>query len=146
MILKWKHPRLKIVPLSDFKGSVTLVQGYNDISDDDYKEIEKTIKFSIENGDIEVIRKEISVNEDLIGDGKKGKGKGKVKKFVAIPFKNLAHEKKVQIISETDDLKSLEKWLSKESGEVDEVIRIDIKKRIEEVKIYLKTGVKPKDQ
>ncbi len=153
MIVEWKKPNLKVIPIRAIQNSVVdgktvgriitkstviLTPGGNDIPDEQWEELKANVQDNIDLGDLIVHQK-----EDLIGNSKGGKGKEVTKKSNPVPFKDLSTGKKKALIKDTENIKSLDKWLS---AEPDETLKVDIKKRIEEIKVYLKTGKKPEDQ
>jgi hypothetical protein len=111
------------------KGYLTLTPGYNEIPDVAWNEIvEKfpAVKREIEFGKIKEYKPEIK--EKTVGKGDKKK---KVKEKKGKEFKDLTVAEAKKVISDTNNIKALEKFAEKEERAD---IRNTIKDRIEEIK------------
>ena len=130
MFIDWKNNRVKVIPLTDKgkaaskvkKSNIILLPGINDIPDTLWKVLKeyKSIKASIERGDIEEVEKKVST------------GNSGQKKTITT-FKELPQKEAEELISQTVNLQTLKKW-KKQDTRSD--IRVAIEDRIKEIKNY----------
>jgi len=131
MILKWNKKCLKVIPVkgkksNNIKSKIVLMFGYNDIIDEYWPLIEPIVQDRLDDGMLEVIAQE----KEVTRKGPGGKERNVVEKK-PIPFSELSSVKADKLIEETFNLKTLEKWLKKETR--DEV-RLSLKERIDYIK------------
>ena len=128
MIVKNTKKGFITIPLV-IKGKVskiiTLKEGYNEISDEIWKELEKQIQ------------EHISSKKIIPVCGKKEEKEIKTKKGVkrittheTIPFENLERDEALKCIDKCYDIKLLGKWLKKTK---DEEIRLALKNQIDKI-------------
>lgn len=152
MIIEWKKNCLKIIPLTKDAGEavkrlgknkIILLPGNNEIDDvvwDSIKEY-KSIQKSLESGQIkikeystkEVEKKEMVEEENEKGEKKKVEKKTKIKVVKGKTLKDLDPDKAREIVENTYDIPTLEKWRNDE-GRAD--IRNMIDDKIKEIKDY----------
>ena len=144
MIIEWKQQRLNVISIkprtaseqkkASGKSQIILLPGTNEVDDGDWDIIEGLLEDQIKVGNILVHALKEKVIEQI--DGKPVK---QIKRK-AIPFKDLAPDKAVEIIKECNDPKTLKKWLKKA---IKDEIRLSIKERIDEIDDFI--NAKPED-
>jgi hypothetical protein len=131
------------------RGSIALVPGNNEVSDDFWNEVKKSEAIRRKLGSkqlkevaVKGVEKEVTKEvEEKTEDGKTKKTKKKVKEKVnePVPFSEVDASEAEKIVTETYDLKTLKKWKDTESRDS---VRLAISKQIEKVDKY---GVKEQE-
>lgn len=146
MIVNNKKKGMLIVPLSLAVGdigkgvmpaisNINLLPGFNEIKDSDWEKLKPSLQYKLDSKELEVISEK---KVEVVKEGKGDKATTKeIKKEKALKFSELTIDKIKEILPETNDVKLLEKW---SDGEKRDDVRLMIRKRIEEVEDYIKTG------
>lgn len=136
----------KLAPNGVSLGTLTLLQGVNKVSDEDWELVRSLVKDKIDRKIIIEKHAEIKVTEESVideetgepvKDKKTGKEK-KVKKTKVVKskdLKDLSAEAALEIVKETYDLKTLNDWINNGKIGKDEV-RAAVRDQIELVESY----------
>ena len=138
MIVNWKKPKagVKIVPITNERGEIeknlVLLPGYNEVSEEDWNKARNHAQIAdyIKRGFFEEVGevKELPQTEEEKKNGKKnGKKKSKIKE---IPLGKLKAEKALEVVNDTYQIETLEKWRKVESRDE---IRAAIANQIEAI-------------
>lgn len=137
MIVNWKKEKAGIlyIPLADGSGKdLMFLQGHNEVSEEDWETVKehKSVQKHIERGDlIEVIEEEQIEKPVRMRKGKETEEKSyKVKKQIK-DFPEMSAKKAREIVQDTYDIETLERWLGKEGRDE---IRALIHNQIELIK------------
>jgi len=129
-LINWKQDRAKVVPKNTAKGkkvkskeTVIFIPGYNEVSEKDWKAIEKNCEPRLKDGNLEVITMQVK-RED-------GKEQEKPVSFAQIAESD--PERARQIIAGTYSENLLTKW-RKNSGK--DEIRVAISNQIDDIRNY----------
>lgn len=135
MIINWKKPRAGVLIIPKIVNgqvvkNIQLLPGNNEISDEEWEAVKPNCQDHINAGNlIEMAVKKIEKMEEIEGkDGKKTKKF--VKKEEGKKIKEINAKQAKEIVLDTWDLKTLEKWLNEEGRDE---IRAIIHNQIEEV-------------
>lgn len=134
MIVEWKDNRVVVIPF-DNNNSIRLLPGFNEVNEDEWK---KAKKFTNLENDYQwrfikevVAEKEIVTEKENKKTGEKIIEKSIEKKFVDL--KDLPDEKAEEVVLDTFDIKTLEKWKKIEGRDN---VRISIIEQIKNIKEY----------
>lgn len=133
MIVKNNRDGLTVIPLKNKEGKVlasrisnlVLYPGYTAIDDGIWEIIEDSAKLLVESEQLQLVTKE---EKSLDEDG------NKVKKQVGVPFNKLPVNKAEEIIKNTNNMESINKWLEIETRDS---VRITLKNRLDNIKEYV---------
>ena len=122
MIVKWNEQRINVIPIKNTesnrnKGTIILLPGCNEVAEKYIKYLKMVLESKIKLGKIVIIEE----------NNKEGKSK-------ILKFQDMPSERCIQLINETNNVKTLKTWRRKEKRDE---IRISIKDRIEEINDYI---------
>jgi hypothetical protein len=130
MIVNWKKEKAGLLTVSKMiKGvivkTISILPGHNEINDDDWEGIKGQLQSKIDEGHIEVVAKEVVKEIELEN------GKTKTKKSTATKLAELEPDQALEIVQNTFDIKTLQKWRKSETRDE---IRAAVADQIEFVK------------
>ena len=156
MIVGWrkKGAGVKIIPVSAANGvvvgKVTLLPGNNEVKDEDWAIARNQVKDEIDRGLIKEIEMEVKTIEKDVETGeidpKTKKSKTEKKKETVIKakeFKKIEIKQAIEIVNNTSNLATLEKWRKKEGRDS---VRAAIQNQIEEVEKYGEEKTRNKEE
>lgn len=138
MIINWKKTNIKVIPVVGsnklITSTVNLLPGMNDIPENIWMSVRKLVKDEIERGLIEEVQTKVTVETKKVKNPETNEEKEeKVEKVQSKELKDIPPKEASEIVKDTYDLKTLNKWLDDE-GRSD--VRAVLQNQIDHVEKY----------